>query len=424
MDHFTYHNGELHAEGVSLRELAREVGTPFYCYSTATLQRHYRVFADAFAGLDTKICYAVKANSNLAILRILAREGAGADVVSEGEIRRALAAGMKPENIVFSGVGKTRSEMAYALENGIFQFNVESEPELLALSEVATSMGKQAGIALRVNPDVDAKTNAKIATGKKENKFGIPIQFAPSLYAKAQALPGIAVQGVSVHIGSQLTSVEPFAEAFKRVRQLVEQLRADGIAISTVDVGGGLGVPYAKGEAAPPPPSDYAKVVKDELADLGCTLLFEPGRLLVGNAGILVTAVLSVKRADSREFVIVDVAMNDSLRPSLYGAHHDIVPVTEQPDTAPTQKVDIVGPVCETGDTFAEQRDLPLPKAGDLLAFRTAGAYGAVMASTYNSRPLTPEVLVDGECYAVIRARQDYDAMLGLDHIPAWLMNE
>lgn len=421
MDHFTYHNGELHAERVSLRELAREIGTPFYCYSTATLQRHYRVFADAFAGLDTKICYAVKANSNLAILRILAREGAGADVVSEGEIRRALAAGMKPENIVFSGVGKTRSEMAYALENGIFQFNVESEPELLALSEVATSMGKQAGIALRVNPDVDAKTNAKIATGKKENKFGIPIQFAPTLYAKAQALPGIAVQGVSVHIGSQLTSVEPFAEAFKRVRQLVEQLRADGIAISTVDVGGGLGVPYAKGEAAPPPPSDYAKVVKDELADLGCTLLFEPGRLLVGNAGILVTEVIYVKHAESREFVIVDVAMNDLLRPSLYGAHHDIVPVAEQPDNAPTQKVDIVGPVCETGDTFAEKRDLPLPKAGDLLAFRTAGAYGAVMASTYNSRPLTPEVLVDGERYAVIRARQDYDAMLGLDQIPAWL---
>lgn len=421
MDHFTYHNGELHAERVSLRELAREIGTPFYCYSTATLQRHYRVFADAFAGLDTKICYAVKANSNLAILRIFAREGAGADVVSEGEIRRALAAGMKPENIVFSGVGKTRSEMAYALENGIFQFNVESEPELLALSEVATSMGKQAGIALRVNPDVDAKTNAKIATGKKENKFGIPIQFAPTLYAKAQALPGIAVQGVSVHIGSQLTSVEPFAEAFKRVRQLVEQLRADGITISTVDVGGGLGVPYAKGEAAPPPPSDYAKVVKDELADLGCTLLFEPGRLLVGNAGILVTEVIYVKHAESREFVIVDVAMNDLLRPSLYGAHHDIVPVAEQPDNAPTQKVDIVGPVCETGDTFAEKRDLPLPKAGDLLAFRTAGAYGAVMASTYNSRPLTPEVLVDGERYAVIRARQDYDAMLGLDQIPAWL---
>lgn len=421
MDHFAYKDGQMHAEDVPIETIAREVGTPFYCYSTATLKRHYQVFSEAFVGLDTKICYAVKANSNLAVLKTLAECGSGADVVSEGEIRRALAAGMKPENIVFSGVGKTASEMRYALEQGIFQFNVESEPELLQLSKTATDMDKTACIALRVNPDVDAKTNAKISTGKKENKFGIDIAKAPELYTQAAILPGIRVQGVSVHIGSQLTSVEPFAAAFEKVAALVSALRASGLAISTVDVGGGLGVPYeAKGQA-PPSPADYAKVVRDTLSHLGCTLMFEPGRLLVGNAGILVTEVIYVKPTATRQFVIVDVAMNDLLRPSLYGAHHDIVPVKEPPQNTPTQKVDIVGPVCETGDTFAEGREMALPLTGNLLVFRTAGAYGAVMSSTYNSRPLTPEVLVNGGQYGVIRPRQSYEAMLALDAMPDWL---
>lgn len=420
-DHFLYRDGTLYAEDIALATLAGEVGTPFYCYSTATLRRHFEVFAAPFAGLDHKVCYAVKANSNLAILKVLAQCGAGADVVSEGEIRRALAAGIAPENIVFSGVGKTEGEMRFALEQRIFQFNVESEPELLALNAVAAEMGVQAPIAIRVNPDVDAKTNAKISTGKKENKFGIDIRKAPELYAKAAILTGIRVQGVSVHIGSQLTSVEPFREAFIKLRELVQGLRKSGIAISTVDVGGGLGVPYERISAAPPSPAEYGRVVREVLGELGCTLVFEPGRLLVGNAGILVTKVIYMKPTDTRTFAIVDVAMNDLLRPSLYGAHHDIIPVQEPAADAEETPIDIVGPVCETGDTFAEQRPLPLPQAGDLLAFRTAGAYGAVMSSTYNSRPLTPEVLVDGGRYAVIRQRQSYDAMLGLDTIPDWL---
>lgn len=421
MDHFAYRDGTLHAEDIALTTLAEQVGTPFYCYSTATLRRHFEVFDAPFAALDHKVCYAVKANSNLAILKVLADCGAGADVVSEGEIRRALAAGITPENIVFSGVGKTRSEMRFALEHKIFQFNVESEPELLALNEVASDMGVQAAIAIRVNPDVDAKTNAKISTGKKENKFGIDIAKAPELYARAGVLTGIKVQGVSVHIGSQLTSVEPFREAFIKVRELVEALRKSGLSITTVDVGGGLGVPYERKSAAPPSPAEYGTVVKDVLGDIGCTLIFEPGRLLVGNAGILVTKVIYMKPTDTRNFAIVDVAMNDLLRPSLYGAHHDIIPVAEPAENAQETAIDIVGPVCETGDTFAEQRPLPLPKTDDLLAFRTAGAYGAVMSSTYNSRHLTPEVLVDGDRYAIIRKRQNYDAMLGLDTIPEWL---
>lgn len=421
MDHFAYRNGTLYAEDIALTQLAETVGTPFYCYSTATLRRHFEVFDAPFAALDHKVCYAVKANSNLAVLRVLAGCGAGADVVSGGEIRRALAAGIAPENIVFSGVGKTREEMRFALENRIFQFNIESEPELLALNAVACDMGLRAPIAIRVNPDVDAKTNAKISTGKKENKFGIDIAKAPELYATAAVLTGIKVQGVSVHIGSQLTSVEPFREAFRKVRGLVESLRKSGIAITTIDVGGGLGVPYESKKIAPPSPAEYGEVVKAELGDMGCTLVFEPGRLLVGNAGVLVTQVIYMKPTDTRTFAIVDVAMNDLLRPSLYGAWHDIIPVAEPAADAPEQLVDIVGPVCETGDTFAEQRPLPLPKAGDLLAFRTAGAYGAVMSSTYNSRHLTPEVLVDGARHAVIRKRQSYDELLGLDTIPEWL---
>jgi diaminopimelate decarboxylase len=421
VDHFDYKNGELHAENIALSQLAKEVGTPFYCYSTATLRRHFEVFAAPFAGIDHKVCYAVKANSNLAILKVLADCGAGADVVSEGEVRRALAAGVPAKKIVFSGVGKTKSEMRFALENRIFQFNIESEPELLALNEVASDMGVQAPIAIRVNPDVDAKTNAKISTGKKENKFGIDINKAPELYAKAAVLTGIKVQGVSVHIGSQLTSVEPFREAFRKVRGLVESLRKSGLSISTIDVGGGLGVPYERKGTAPPSPAEYGEVVKAELGDMGCTLVFEPGRLLVGNAGILVTQVIYMKPTETRNFAIVDVAMNDLLRPSLYGAHHDIVPVAETAENVQEQPIDIVGPVCETGDTFAEQRLLPLPKAGDLLAFRTAGAYGAVMSSTYNSRHLTPEVLVDGDRYAIIRPRHSYEQLLALDAIPAWL---
>lgn len=420
MDHFAYKSSELYAENIAIRTLAEEVGTPFYCYSTATLRRHFEVFRAPFAGLDHKICYAVKANSNLAILKVLANCGAGADVVSEGEIRRALAAGIAPENIVFSGVGKTRDEMRFALKQQIFQFNVESEAELLALNEAASEMGVQAPIAIRVNPDVDAKTNAKISTGKKENKFGIDIAKAPELYAKAAILTGIKVQGVSVHIGSQLTSVEPFREAFRKVRELVESLRKSGQRITTIDVGGGLGVPYER-SANPPSPAEYGAVVREALSDMGCTLVFEPGRLLVGNAGILVTKVIYMKPTDTRTFAIVDVAMNDLLRPSLYGAYHDIIPVAAPAPGTPEIPIDIVGPVCETGDTFAEQRSLPAPKAGDLLVFRTAGAYGAVMSSTYNSRHLTPEVLVDGDRYAVIRPRQTYEQLLGLDSIPAWL---
>lgn len=420
MDHFAYKSGELYAENIAIRTLAEKVGTPFYCYSTATLRRHFEVFRAPFADLDHKICYAVKANSNLAILRVLANSGAGADVVSEGEIRRVLTAGIQPENIVFSGVGKTREEMRFALEQRIFQFNVESEAELLALNDVASEMGVQAPIAIRVNPDVDAKTNAKISTGKKENKFGIDIAKAPELYAKAAILTGIKVQGVSVHIGSQLTSVEPFREAFRKVRELVESLRKSGQRITTIDVGGGLGVPYER-NANPPSPAEYGAVVREALSDMGCALVFEPGRLLVGNAGILVTKVIYMKPTDNRTFAIVDVAMNDLLRPSLYGAYHDIIPVAEPAAGALEIPIDIVGPVCETGDTFAEQRSLPAPKAGDLLVFRTAGAYGAVMSSTYNSRHLTPEVLVDGDRYAVIRPRQTYEQLLGLDSIPAWL---
>lgn len=418
MDHFLYRHGILHAEGVSLPVIADKVGTPFYVYSSATLKHHFEVFSAPFQRVRHKVCFAVKSNSNLAVLKTLAEAGAGADVVSEGEIRRALAAGIAPENIVFSGVGKTRGEMRFALERRIFQFNVESEAELLALSQVASDMGRQAAVAIRVNPDVDAKTNAKISTGKKENKFGIDIARAPELYAQAAILPGIHVQGVSMHIGSQLTDMTPFIQAFGKLRELVLSLRASGIAISTVDVGGGLGVPYDTA-TSPPSPDAYARAVLDAVGDLDCTILFEPGRLLVGNAGVLVTRVIYVKPTESRTFVIADVAMNDLMRPALYGAYHEIVPVAES--DAPRTAVDVVGPVCETGDTFAEQRVMPLPKAEDLLAFRTAGAYGAVMSGTYNSRPLTPEVLVNGEKFAIIRKRQTYDELLALDTLPDWL---
>ncbi len=416
MDHFHYKHGIYHAEDVSLARIAEDVGTPFYCYSTATLVRHYNVFAAHFAGMDTKICYATKANSNLAVIKTLAKLGAGADVVSEGEIRLALAAGVKPQDVVFSGVGKTAMEMAYALDAGIFQFNVESESELLLLNEVALSKHTKARIAIRVNPDVDPKTHAKISTGQKESKFGVPMKDALALYEKAAKLKGIDVQGVSMHIGSQLTKVEPFAQAFARLRAFVEELRAKNIQVRTVDVGGGLGIPY--GDDEPLSPDNYAEVAKREMHGLGCQLIFEPGRMLVGNAGILVTRVIYVKKSETRNFVIVDAGMNDLIRPTLYDAYHAVVPVRES--KVKPEPVDLVGPVCETGDIFAEQRSMPLPKADDLLAFRSAGAYGASMASTYNARPLVAEVMVNGEQYAVVRPRQNYEDLIKRDKLPMW----
>ena len=419
MDHFTYTNGLLHAEGVSVPVLAEAMGTPFYCYSQATLIRHYRIFHEALSSLNPLICYAVKANDALAILKTLANEGAGADVVSGGEIRRALAAGVSPEKIVFSGVGKTREEMAFALKQNIFQFNVESEAELRVLSEVAVQEGSVAPIALRVNPDVDSATHAKISTGHKESKFGVPIADAARLYGIAASLPCIRAQSVSVHIGSQLTQLEPFAAAFARVVELVRELRGQGHAITGLDLGGGLGIPYGN-QAAPPLPLAYAQVVEDAVNGLDARFVFEPGRVLVGNAGILVTRVIYVKQSGGRNFVVVDAGMNDLIRPTLYNAYHDIVPVVEGSGSA-LELADIVGPVCETGDIFATDRKLALPKAGDLLAFRSAGAYGATMASTYNSRPLLAEAMVNGKDFAVIRKRQTYEELLGRDLMPEWL---
>jgi len=421
MNHFEMKNGVLHAEDVDLSTLADQVGTPFYCYSLATLTRHYDVFKAAFADVDSLVCYAVKANSNQAVLTALARRGAGMDVVSEGELRRALAAGAAPEKITFSGVGKTHSEMAFALDQGIFCFNVESEPELRALSAVAAAKGRIAPVALRVNPDVDAKTHAKISTGKAENKFGIPLSRAREVYAEAAALPAIKVAGVDIHIGSQITDLTPFDDAFRLVADFVRALRADGSTISHVDLGGGLGIPYREGEDPESyHPERYAQIVKARLGGLGCRLIFEPGRLIVGNAGILVTRVIFVKRGEAKTFVIVDAAMNDLVRPTLYEAHHDIKPVRANPG-AVELTADIVGPVCETGDFLALSRKLPEPRPGDLLAVMSAGAYGAVQAGTYNSRLLAPEVLVSGDRSAIVRPRGTYDDLIGLDKIPAWL---
>ncbi|MGE0755108.1 MAG: diaminopimelate decarboxylase [Alphaproteobacteria bacterium] len=416
MDHFQYKEGVYHAEGVSLQAIAEKVGTPFYCYSTATLQRHVLVFASHFGG-DAKVCYAVKANSNLAVLRTLAQAGCGADVVSEGEIRLAMAAGIKPQDIVFSGVGKTAEEMRYALEQGIFQFNVESAAELALLNDVAKSMRKKAPVAIRVNPDVDPKTHAKISTGQKESKFGIAMADALALYKEAAGLAAIDVQGVSVHIGSQLTSLEPFGQAFRRLRQFIDELKAAGIAIRTVDLGGGLGIPY--GQETPPQPDSYAEVARKEMAGLDCQLMFEPGRMIVGNAGILVSKVLYVKSSATKTFVIVDAGMNDLVRPAMYDAYHEIVPVMAS-NEAPVP-VDVVGPVCETGDLFAEGRKLPPLKASDLVAFRSAGAYGVVMACNYNARLLPAEVMVHGDQFAVVRPRQNYEALLSRDVLPSWL---
>ena len=411
----------MYAEDVPIAEIAADVGTPFYCYASATIERHYRVFDEAFGDLPHRICYSLKANSNLAVLRTLARLGAGADVVSGGEIRRALAAGFKGPDIVFSGVGKTDDEMALALEAGVYQFNVESVPELMRLSAIAAEKGREAAITVRVNPDVDAVTHAKITTGKAENKFGIPWQEARDVYARAAALPGIRVVGLDVHIGSQLTDLAPFEAAFRRVAELVETLRADGHTIDRLDLGGGLGIPYGGDESTVPPlPSDYGTMVRKVLGNLGCELMVEPGRLIVGNAGILVSRVIYVKEGEARTFVILDAAMNDLLRPSLYDAYHDIVAV-RTPEDAETAPVDVVGPVCETGDTFARARPLPPLQSGDLVAFMSAGAYGAVMASEYNSRPLVPEVLVAGEQYAVTRRRPRFEEMIALESIPDWL---
>jgi len=421
MNHFGYKNGRLHAEDVPLATIAGAVGTPFYCYSTATLERHYRVFADAFAGENALVCYSLKGNSNQAVIATLASLGAGADVVSEGELRRALLAGIPAERIVFSGVGKIAREIAFALDAGIHQFNVESEPELEVLSAIAATRGLRAPVAFRVNPDVDAQTHAKISTGKKENKFGVAWDKAQALYARAARLPGIEVVGVDVHIGSQLTRLEPFAAAFARIADLVRALRADGHNIRRIDLGGGLGVPYDSAAEAPPPPSDYAAVVRQALAGLDCQLIFEPGRLIVGNAGILVSSVVYVKDQEERRFVILDAAMNDLIRPSLYDAFHEIIPVIEPPPGTNRAPVDVVGPVCESGDSFALERPMPPVAAGELVAILTAGAYGAVMASTYNTRLLIPEVLVNGADWSVVRPRQTYEELIGQDRLPDWL---
>ena len=418
MDHFNYRDGLLHAEDVPLTRIAEEVGTPVYVYSTATLERHYKVFTGAFEGMDASVFYAVKANSNIAVIKTLADLGAGADVVSEGELRRALAAGIPPKKIVFSGVGKTREELAYALDVGILEINVESENELELLNDVAGEKGVSAEIAIRVNPDVDAKTHAKISTGKKENKFGIDIDRAVDVYRHAQSLSNLHPVTVASHIGSQLTELGPYRAAFTRLVALVGELRAAGIDIKRLDLGGGLGIPYDGEE--PPLPDAYAALVKEVVGDLDVELFFEPGRMITGNAGILLSKVLFEKHGEARRFVILDAAMNDLIRPALYDGHHGLKPVKERSSDEERTPADIVGPVCESGDTFAKDRLLPRFVDGELVAFTSAGAYGAVMASTYNTRPLVPEVLVKGDRYAVIRPRQTYEELLGAERFPDW----
>jgi diaminopimelate decarboxylase len=421
LDHFNYKNGSLHAEDVALSDIAAEVGTPFYVYSTATLERHFRLFDDALSGMDHLVCYAMKAASNQSIIKTLAALGAGMDVVSGGEYLRAIRAGVPPDRIVFSGVGKTRAEMEMIVQGGVRQVNVESEPEMVLLDKVARAHGKKIPITIRVNPDVDAKTHAKIATGKSENKFGIPITKARDVYAMAAKLEGLEIVGIDVHIGSQLTDLEPFGLAYRKVAELTETLRADGHDIRRLDLGGGLGIPYVRGNEAPPLPADYGALIKREVGHLGCEVEIEPGRLIVGNAGLLVSSVIYVKEGEGRNFLILDAAMNDLIRPAMYDAHHDIVPVQEPKAGADYADFDVVGPVCETGDTFARNRALQRLEDGDLVAFRSAGAYGAVMASEYNSRPLIPEVLVKGDQFAVIRPRPTLEEMINRDTIPLWL---
>jgi diaminopimelate decarboxylase len=421
MHHFTYRDGVLHAEDVNLVALAEAVGAPFYCYSTATIERHYRVFAAAFADVDALVCYSLKANSNQAVISTLARLGAGADVVSEGELLRARHVGVPASKIVFSGVGKTPRELALAIDHGILCVNVESEAEIEQLAAIAVGKGRTVDISIRVNPDIDAKTHAKIATGKAENKFGIPISRARDVYARAAKLEGVRVAGVDMHIGSQIVELDPFGDAFALLADFVGALRADGHSIKHLDLGGGLGIPYREDNEPPPDPEAYAAVVKRATASLGCKLIFEPGRLIVGNAGILLTRVLYVKRGEAKTFVIVDAGMNDLVRPTLYEAYHDIKAVRETPAGAPRIVADVVGPVCESGDFLALDRSLPAPQPGDILAIMTAGAYGAVQAGTYNSRPLVPEVLVRAGEWAVVRPRVTAEQLIELDRLPPWL---
>ncbi len=421
MDHFTYHNGVLYAENVALSDIVAKVGTPLYVYSTATLERHFRLFDDALSGIDHLVCYAMKAASNQAIIKTLAALGAGMDVVSGGEYMRAIKAGVPTDRIVFSGVGKTHQEMDMIIQGGVRQVNVESEPEMVLLDKAAQRHGKKIPITIRVNPDVDAKTHAKIATGKSENKFGIPIAKARDVYATAGRLKSLDVVGIDVHIGSQLTDLEPFALAYRKVAELTEMLRADGHDIRRLDLGGGLGIPYVRGNQAPPLPEDYGAMIKREVGHLGCEVEIEPGRLIAGNAGLLISSVIYLKEGEGRNFLILDAAMNDLIRPALYEAHHDIIPVKEPAADAKYEIFDVVGPVCETGDTFARNCALHRLTNGDLVAFRSAGAYGAVMASEYNSRPLVPEVLVKGDQFAVIRPRPTLEEMINRDTIPPWL---
>lgn len=419
--HFHRRHGVLQVEDIALPDIADAVGTPFYCYSTATLERHYRVFAEAFSGMPALICYAMKANSNQAVLATLAALGAGADVVSQGELRRAVAAGIPGDRIVFSGVGKTGEELAAALDVGIRCFNVESEPELRLLSEIAAARGATAPVSLRINPDVDPRTHAKISTGKAEDKFGIPWSHALEAYRRAAALPGIRVTGIDIHIGSQITALDPFDAAFARLAELILQLREDGHAIDHVDLGGGLGIPYAQAVEPPPDPGAYASIVERRIAPLGCRVIFEPGRLIAGNAGILVTRVIYVKQGESRRFIVVDAGMNDLIRPTLYEAYHEIVPVEPPAEIRAGSVADVVGPVCETGDYLALARTMPTVEQGDLLAVMSAGAYGAVLSSTYNSRRLVPEVLVRGAEFHLVRPRQSFEELIGMDSLPPWI---
>ena len=421
MHHFDYRNGVLHAEGVNLIALAEAVGTPFYCYASATLERHYTVFAGVFADVDALVCYAMKANSNQAVIATLAKLGAGADVVSGGELLRARAAGIPPHKIMFSGVGKTARELAQAVDEGILCVNVESEAELELLAAIAAAKGRSIDISIRVNPDVDPKTHAKIATGKAENKFGIPISRARDVYARAAKLKGVRIAGVDMHIGSQIVELDPFGDAFALLADFVRALRADGHTIGHIDLGGGLGIPYREDNDPPPDPDAYARIVKNATRGLDCKLIFEPGRLIAGNAGILVTRVLFVKHGEAKTFVIVDAGMNDLIRPTLYEAHHDIRPVREAAVGAPRIIADVVGPVCESGDFLALDRSLPEPQPGELLAVMTAGAYGAVQAGTYNTRALVPEVLVRADEWALVRPRVTAEELIALDRLPPWL---
>lgn len=421
MHHFVYKDGVLHGEEVNLEVLAAEVGTPFYCYSEATLRRHLRIFRKAFDDVDALIAYSIKANSNVAVIKILAEEGAGADVVSGGELKRARAAGIPAAKIVFSGVGKTHQELALALDEGIYQFNVESEPELDALNEIALSKAMRAPIAFRVNPDVKAGGHEKISTGKREDKFGIPWTRSRDLYSRASSMKGIDVKGVDIHIGSQISELAPFEAAFKKTAELVTTLRADGCAIERVDLGGGLGIPYGPNAIDPPHPDEYANMIKRIAAPLNVQLILEPGRMIVGNAGVLISRVIYMKDGDEKRFLIIDAGMNDLLRPALYDAYHDILPVSERTVGSACQDYDVVGPICETGDRFVRTHALPEMNNGDLVAIMSTGAYGAVQTSEYNSRPLIPEVLVSGALRAIIRVRPTIDDMLMRERMPSWL---